>query len=178
MVACQQSLQLPAFWGVFGGQGVPNLMSRPRLDAGAVSAMYAGAACMARPMPSPYSMRPTSSQLRPGAVASAAVPRPASLALAELLSLCTRKHVSSKQRPQEVSSVLWDQTVCPQLRKAVREGGGGYGACALIRQHSMWLTATAPLGAPQQAARLPLICLRAVHDPCRQPQAYHTAALR
>jgi hypothetical protein len=30
------------------------LMSSPRTDAGDVSAMYAGAACMARPMPRPY----------------------------------------------------------------------------------------------------------------------------
>ena len=42
-------------------------MSKPRTLEGAVSAMYIGAACIANPMPRPYTNRPATNASRDGA---------------------------------------------------------------------------------------------------------------
>lgn len=41
-----------------GKEEVVYLISKPRTEAGAVSAMYAGAACIAKPIPRPYMTLP------------------------------------------------------------------------------------------------------------------------
>ena len=64
-------------------------MSRPRTLGGDVSAMYAGAACIARPMPAPYARRAASSGARPGAAPAPAAPAAYSAAAA----------ISSVRRP-------------------------------------------------------------------------------
>ena len=43
-------------------QDLTHLMSSPLTEAAAVSAMYAGAACIAKPMPNPYVTLPVSSR--------------------------------------------------------------------------------------------------------------------
>lgn len=49
-------------WMTVQPQDVTHLMSKPLTEAAAVSAMYAGAACMAKPMPNPYVTLPVSSR--------------------------------------------------------------------------------------------------------------------